>query len=127
MPGWTVQTQIRLLQEEPEIFTVIYLKFKQRGKTSGYFVKMMQMEKQPVKILIRLFPLEEQSDLGLHCFLATSEDPDQTSSKMVLGYSYFLHVLPIIRTFMTCFYSLVKVYQGSFLVLVWWLPAPFSL
>ena len=28
----------------PEIFAVIYLKFKQRGQTSGYFVKMMQME-----------------------------------------------------------------------------------
>ena len=27
-----------------EIFPVIYLKFKQRGQTLGYFVKMMQME-----------------------------------------------------------------------------------
>ena len=28
----------------PENFVVIYLKFKQRGKTLGYFVKKMQME-----------------------------------------------------------------------------------
>ena len=28
----------------PENFAVIYLKFKQRGQTFGYFVKMMQME-----------------------------------------------------------------------------------
>ena len=28
----------------PENFSVIYLKFKQRGKTSWYFVKKMQME-----------------------------------------------------------------------------------
>ena len=28
----------------PENFAVTYLKFKQRGKTLGYFVKMMQME-----------------------------------------------------------------------------------
>ena len=27
-----------------KIFAVIYLKFKQRGHTLGYFVKMMQME-----------------------------------------------------------------------------------
>ena len=29
---------------KPEIFAVIYLKFKQRGQTKGYFVKMMQTE-----------------------------------------------------------------------------------
>ena len=28
----------------PEIFAVIYLKFKQRGQTLGYFVKKVQME-----------------------------------------------------------------------------------
>ena len=28
----------------PEIFAVIHLKFKQRGQTLWYFVKMMQME-----------------------------------------------------------------------------------
>ena len=28
----------------PENFAVIYLKFKQRGQTLGYFVKKMQME-----------------------------------------------------------------------------------
>ena len=28
----------------PENFAVFYLKFKQRGKTLGYFVKKMQME-----------------------------------------------------------------------------------
>ena len=28
----------------PENFAVIYLKFKKRGQTSGYFVKKMQME-----------------------------------------------------------------------------------
>ena len=28
----------------PEIFAVIYLKFKQRGQTLGYLVKKMQME-----------------------------------------------------------------------------------
>ena len=28
----------------PENFSVIYLKFKKRGQTSGYFVKKMQME-----------------------------------------------------------------------------------
>ena len=28
----------------PKNFAVIYLKFKQRGQTIGYFVKMMQME-----------------------------------------------------------------------------------
>ena len=28
----------------PEIIAVIYLKFKQRDQTFGYFVKMMQME-----------------------------------------------------------------------------------
>ena len=28
----------------PENFAVIYLKFKQRGETLGYFVKKMQME-----------------------------------------------------------------------------------
>ena len=38
----------------PENFAVIYLKFKGRGKTLGYFVKKMQMEKQTVKTLIRL-------------------------------------------------------------------------
>ena len=32
----------------------ICLKFKQRGKNLGYFVKKMQMEKQTVKTLIRL-------------------------------------------------------------------------
>ena len=37
----------------PENFAVIYLKFKQRGKT-GYFVKKMQMEKQTLKTQIRL-------------------------------------------------------------------------
>ena len=52
----------------PENFVVIYLKFKQRGKTFGYFTKKMQMEKQTVKTLIRLL-LWEQSDLGLHCLL----------------------------------------------------------
>ena len=35
----------------PENFAVIYLKFKQRGQTLGYFVKM---ETQTVKTLIRL-------------------------------------------------------------------------
>ena len=49
-----------------ENFAVIYLKFKKRGQTSGYFVKKMQMEYQTVKTLIRLL-LEEQSDLVLHC------------------------------------------------------------
>ena len=38
----------------PENFAVIYLKFEQRGQSLGYFVKMMQMEKQTVKTLIRL-------------------------------------------------------------------------
>ena len=38
----------------PEIFAIIYLKFKQRGQTLEYFVKMMPMEKQTVKTLIRL-------------------------------------------------------------------------
>ena len=38
----------------PENFAVIYLKFKQRGKTLGYFLKKMQMELQTVKTLIRL-------------------------------------------------------------------------
>ena len=38
----------------PENFAVICLKFKQRGKTLGYLVKKMQMEKQTVKTLIRL-------------------------------------------------------------------------
>ena len=28
----------------PEIFAVIYLKFKQRGQSLGYYVKKMQME-----------------------------------------------------------------------------------
>ena len=28
----------------PENFGVIYLKFKQRGQSLGYFIKMMQME-----------------------------------------------------------------------------------
>ena len=50
----------------PKNFAVIYLKFKQRGQALGYFVKMMQMQKQTVKTLIRLL-LEEQSDLSLHC------------------------------------------------------------
>ena len=36
----------------PENFDVIYLKFKQRGQSLGYFIKIIQME---------------QSDLGLHC------------------------------------------------------------
>ena len=44
----------------PEIFAVIYLKFKE-AKPEGYFVLMVQ-----VKTLIRLL-LEEQPDLGLHC------------------------------------------------------------
>ena len=35
-----------------EIFAAIYLKFKQRGKTLGHFVKKMQMELQTVKTLI---------------------------------------------------------------------------
>ena len=38
----------------PENFAVIYLKFKQRGQTLGYFVKKMQMDLQTVKTLIRL-------------------------------------------------------------------------
>ena len=38
----------------PENFDVIYLKSKRRGKTLGYFVKKMQMEKETVKTLIRL-------------------------------------------------------------------------
>ena len=47
-----------------ENFAVIYPKFKQRGQALGYFVKMMQMKLQTVKILIGL---EEQSNLGLLC------------------------------------------------------------
>ena len=39
----------------PEVFAVIYLKFKQKGQTFWYFVKMMQIQKQ------------------------NSEDPDQTA------------------------------------------------
>ena len=38
----------------PENFALMYLKFKQRGQTIGYFIKKMQMEKQTVKTLIRL-------------------------------------------------------------------------
>ena len=37
-----------------EIFAVIYLKIKQRGQTLGYLFKMVQMEQQIVKTLIRL-------------------------------------------------------------------------
>ena len=51
----------------PKIFAVSYLKFKQRGQTLGYFVKMVQREYQTVTTLIRLLLLKEQSDLGLHC------------------------------------------------------------
>ena len=40
--------------QTPENFAVIYLKFKQRGQTLGYFIKKMQMELQTVKTLIRL-------------------------------------------------------------------------
>ena len=46
----------------PENFAVIYLKFKQKAQTLGYFVKKMQMEansEDPDQ--------EEQFDLGLHC------------------------------------------------------------
>ena len=50
----------------PENFAVIYLNFKRKGQTCGYFIKKMQMEWQLMKTLIRLL-LEEQSDLGLHC------------------------------------------------------------
>ena len=36
-------TTVKFLNfQTPEIFAVIYLKFKQRGKTLGYFVKKMQ-------------------------------------------------------------------------------------
>ena len=56
-----------LIFRMPESFAVIYLKLKHRGQTLGYFVKKMQMELQRVKTLIRLFLLEEQSDLDLHC------------------------------------------------------------
>ena len=38
----------------PENFAVINLNFKPRGQTLGYFTKMVQMEKQTVKTLIRL-------------------------------------------------------------------------
>ena len=39
----------------PELFAVIYVKFKQRGQTlKFFFVKMVQMEKQTLKTLIRL-------------------------------------------------------------------------
>ena len=38
----------------PENFAVIYLKFKQKAQTLGFFVKKMQMEKQTVKTMIRL-------------------------------------------------------------------------
>ena len=47
----------------PEDFAVIYLKFKQRGQILGYLVKMMQMEKQTVKTLIRLLP-DQTAPLG---------------------------------------------------------------
>ena len=54
----------------PENVAAIYLKFKKRGQTFGYFIKKMQMEGQTVKTLIRLL-LVEQSDLGLHCLPKT--------------------------------------------------------
>ena len=38
----------------PKNFAVIYLKFKQRGQTLGYFVEKMPVEYQTVKTLIRL-------------------------------------------------------------------------
>ena len=77
---WKTFTVKFLNFQTPENFAVIYLKFKQRGQTLGYFIKQMQMESQTVKLktlirllleqtvktLIRLL-LEEQSDLGLHC------------------------------------------------------------
>ena len=44
---------------------VIYLKFKQSGKTKEFLVQNVQIEWQTVKTLIRLL-LEERSDLGLH-------------------------------------------------------------
>ena len=48
----------------PENLALIYLKFKQRGKTLGYFVKRCKMEMQIVKTLIRLL-LKEQSGSAL--------------------------------------------------------------
>ena len=54
-PVHDIDTTVKLLNFwTPENFAVIYLKFKKRGQTFGYFVKKMQMEKQTVETLIRL-------------------------------------------------------------------------
>ena len=40
--------QIKFLNQMPENFAVIYLKFKERSQIIGYFVKKMQMKLQTV-------------------------------------------------------------------------------
>ena len=85
----------------PEIFAVIYLRFKQRSKTLGYFVKMMLIEKQSVKTMIRL-----QSDLGLN-WNAISKDHDQTavwSGSALFAQTFLSQNLGLLRYFRTSKY-----------------------
>ena len=46
-----IDTEIVVNFRTQDNLAVIYLKFKQRCQTLGYFTKKMQMEKQPVKTL----------------------------------------------------------------------------